>query len=283
MIFIADSGSTKADWKILTSNNEVQSYATRGFNPFFQDSETIEKALQEDFDESVPLSSATEVYYYGAGCSDSYRCSIVDVALQKIFPNAKIKVHHDLLACARALCGTSPGIACILGTGSNSCLYNGIEVIDNVTNVGSFFGDEGSGSHIGKELLRTYFYREMPKDILEAFEKYCPDGKREILNKTYDNPTPNVYLASFSKFISQQKPHPFVQRIVMDSFDEFVRRHVLKYEGCLNLKVNFVGSVAFHFQEILEVILASHNLELGKIIKQPIDSLVEFHQRMAAQ
>lgn len=283
MILIADCGSTKADWKILKSTGEVDSQSTRGFNPFIQNAITIESMLQEDFDDSLAKKEVKEVFFYGAGCSDTYRCNIVEAALQQLFPDAKIKVHHDLLASARALCGTEPGIACILGTGSNSCLYDGIEVVDNVTNVGSLLGDEGSGMHLGKTLLLGYFYREMPEEIRTAFEVFCPDGKRGILNKTYDSPTPNVYLASFSKFLSQNKEHPYIQNIVYNCFDEFITRHVLKYEGNQKIKIHFVGSVAFHYKDILDVVLASHSLSLGKVIKKPIDNLVAFHQKIAMQ
>lgn len=283
MILIADCGSTKADWKIITSSGEIQHQSTRGFNPFIQDTHAIEKILSEDFDDSLDKLASSKVFFYGAGCSDEYRNNIVELALKKTFPNARIKVNHDLLASARALCGTQPGIACILGTGSNSCLYDGIEVIDNVTNMGSLMGDEGSGFHLGKELLRGYFYREMPEDIQEAFEIFCPIGKRGILNKTYDSPTPNVYLASFTKFLSQNKSHPYIQNIIFKCFDEFVTKHIQKYEGNIHLKINFVGSIAFHFQEILESVLASHNLQLGKIIQKPINSLVDFHLKMAAK
>ncbi len=283
MILIADCGSTKADWKILKSTGEVDTQSTRGFNPFIQNAETIESMLKEDFDDSLAKKEVKQVFFYGAGCSDAHRCNIVEVALQQLFTDAKIKIHHDLLASARALCGTEPGIACILGTGSNSCLYDGIEVIDNVTNVGSLLGDEGSGMHLGKELLRGYFYREMPEEIRTAFEVFCPDGKRGILNKTYDSPTPNVYLASFSKFLSQNKEHPYIQNIVYNCFDEFITRHVLKYEGNQKIKIHFVGSVAFHYKNILDVVLASHSLSLGKVIKKPIDNLVAFHQKIAMQ
>ncbi|MFK8009825.1 MAG: hypothetical protein AB8H03_25955 [Saprospiraceae bacterium] len=283
MILIADSGSTKADWKTIHASGEVTDQSTRGFNPFIQNTEAIEAGLMEDFDKSLEKSKAKAVYYYGAGCSDDYRNSIVENALQKIFPNAKITVNHDLLASARALCGTEPGVACILGTGSNSCLYNGIEITDNVKNIGFLVGDEGSGSHIGKELLRGYFYREMPKDILTDFEKSFPEGQRGILDRIYDNPKPNVYLASFSKFLSSHQGHPYIQHLVFKSFDEFVRRHVLKYDGCQNLKINFVGSVAYYFKDILEIVLASYDLELGNIIKKPIDRLVEFHQKIASK
>jgi len=283
MILISDCGSTKADWRMITSSDEVKQQSTRGFNPFIQDTEAIEKILLLDFDDSFKKSEISKIYFYGAGCSDEYRNNMVATALKNVFPKTEIKVNHDLLASARALCGTSPGIACILGTGSNSCLYDGIEVIDNVTNMGSLMGDEGSGYHLGKELLRGYFYREMPKDILEAFEIFCPIGKRGILNKTYDNPTPNVYLASFTKFLSQNKSHPYVQNIVFQCFDEFITKHVQKYEGNIKLNINFVGSIAFHFQEILESVLASHNLKMGKIIQKPINSLVDFHIKMAAK
>jgi len=154
MILIADSGSTKADWRIITESGEVQSQSTSGFNPFFQNSETIEQTLRREFNGELQKEAAQHVFYYGAGCSDAYRCSIVEVAMQKLFPNASIQIDHDLLASARALCGTEAGIACILGTGSNSCLYDGKSVIDNVTNMGSFVGDEGSGMALGKALLR---------------------------------------------------------------------------------------------------------------------------------
>jgi len=278
MILIADSGSTKADWKIITSNGAVQSQSTRGFNPFFQDSETIETALRKEFTGQLKKEKATEVFYYGAGCSDAYRCGIVADALKNLFPKAEIHVNHDLLASARALCGNNSGIACILGTGSNSCLYDGIKVSDNVTNMGSFVGDEGSGMHIGKELLRGYFYREMPKELIPVFEEFCPDGKRGILNNIYDSDTPNVYLASFAKFISQNKEHLYIQKLVYTCFDEFVKRHVQKYDGHTSLPIHFVGSVAYYFKDILKLVLDMKNLTLGQVIKKPIDNLVEFHK-----
>lgn len=283
MILIADSGSTKADWKILHPSGEVSDQSTRGFNPFIQNSEAIETGLLEDFDDSLERSKAKSVYYYGAGCSDDHRNLIVEIALQKIFPNAKITVNHDLLASARAVCGVKPGIACILGTGSNSCLYDGIEIIDNIKNMGFLVGDEGSGSHIGKELLRGYFYREMPKAILEDFERSYPEGHRGILDRIYDNPKPNVYLASFSRFLSSHRGDPYIQHIVNKSFDEFVKRNILKYDGCQSLKIHFVGSVAYYFREILEIVLSSYDLEIGNVIKKPIERLVAFHQKIESK
>lgn len=277
MVLIVDSGSTKADWKVIAKNGEVTSQSTRGFNPFYQNAETIEISIVEDLDKDLEKYQVSKIYYYGTGCSSDHRNSIVEEALQKVFPNAKIEVNHDLLASARAVCGNESGVACILGTGSNSCLYDGKKIIDKVSNMGFLVGDEGSGSHIGKELLRGYFYREMPKEIVAEFEKFCPDGKVEIIARIYDSPTPNVYLASFAKFLSTNKTHPYIQQIVHESFDIFVTRHVLKYDGCLNLKINFVGSVAYYFREILDVVLASHNLQLGTVIKKPIDNLVKFH------
>ena len=278
MILIADSGSTKADWKIIMPSGDIQFQSTNGFNPFFQDSETIETTLRKQFTDELKKDEATEVYYYGAGCSDDIRCEIVAVALRKLFPNAEIHVNHDLLAAARALCGDQPGIACILGTGSNSCLYDGKEVIDNVDNMGSFVGDEGSGMHIGKELLKGYFYREMPEELIPIFEEFCSDGKQGILSNIYDNDTPNVYLASFSRFMSENRDYLYIQRIVFNCFEEFIKRHVQKYEGHTKLDIHFVGSVAFYFRDILNLVLEMKSLTLGNIIKQPIDSLMLYHQ-----
>ncbi|MEM6966030.1 MAG: hypothetical protein AAF573_14780 [Bacteroidota bacterium] len=279
MVFIADSGSTKTDWKLLSTDGNVSTESTRGFNPYFWDSEAITAALFEDFEEGLEREKIQEIYFYGAGCSDVYRCDIIKKGLLGFFPNADIKVGHDLIACARAACGTEAGVVCILGTGSNSCLYDGSKITDNVASLGSWIGDEGSGLHLGKELLRSYFYREMPKDIIAAFKLFCPDGKREILNKTYSHPTPNVYLASFSKFLSERQSHPYVQQIVLKCFDEFLTRHVLKYKGVSKLPIHFVGSIAFHFEDSLKVALTKYDLKLGNVLQKPIDSLVEFHRK----
>ena len=277
MIVIADGGSTKADWRIVFNGKTQQSFSTIGFNPFFFTSEAIEKELNHTFVKEFPVNKVTKVYYYGAGCSDAYRCSILKEGLQPIFPSAKVIVDHDLMAAARATCGGEPGIACILGTGSNSCNYDGEKIIDHITNLGHLLGDEGSGNYLGKMLIKGYFYREFPDDIKIKFEETYALGKRELINRIYDFKTANVFLASFAKFLSDNKDHIYIQQLVNKGFSEFIDRHVRKYKNHNTLPIHFVGSVAYHFEEILDLVLQERNLQLGMIIKKPIDNLVEYH------
>ncbi|PSR08616.1 MAG: hypothetical protein DA408_14410 [Bacteroidetes bacterium] len=277
MKIIVDSGSTKADWKFLAPHQEMMLH-TIGFNPVFHSSEFIGSEIQKEFKGIIDLQQEAEIYFYGAGCWDKSRNAVVAEGLKQVFPNASIEVHHDLLAAARATCGREPGISCIIGTGSNTCLYDGIDVRDNVTNLGYLCGDEGSGTHLGKKLIRHYFYREMPKDLLDKFETFIGGGKQTILDTVYNGEPPNVYLASFTRFMSEHTYHPFIQRILYRSFAEFIDRHVRKYEGHMRLPVHFIGSIAFVFQDMLKIVLTERAMHAGIFIKQPIDRLVEYHR-----
>lgn len=275
MIVIADSGSTKADWKLVGSS-VANSITTMGFNPVFHTTELISGELSKAFRE-LNKEDATNVYYYGSGCWDQNRKQVIRDALTQVFRKAEILVEHDLLGAARATCGAEPGIACILGTGSNTCLYDGVDVVDNVTNLGYLIGDEGSGTHLGKRLIRAYFYRELPSELKEALEAWLPGGQAEILDKVYGKDTPNVYLASFTKFLAEHKDHFYVQRLIYRSFTEFLDRHVRKYEGHLSLPVHFIGSIAYTFQDLLRIALEERHMMPGIFIKKPIDQLVKFH------
>lgn len=277
MIAIVDSGSTKADWKIICPAGKSSSASTTGFNPFFQDADYIYKSLKKQLTGKEWLTGITSVYYYGAGCSDAYRCEIVRTALSRFFPGAEVSIHHDILASARATCGNEPGIACILGTGSNSCLYDGQKIIDNVTNLGYLLGDEGSGGHLGKRLIQGYFYRELPDDIKADFEERFPSGERALINEIYGVEKPNVYLASFARFISDHKTHFYIQQLVSQTFGEFLDRHVRKYNGHNTLPIHFVGSVAYHFKNILKIAIDERDLHMGIVLKKPIDNLAQFH------
>lgn len=277
MLIIVDSGSTKADWQVINTDGSRELHTTMGFNPFFHDEDRIETELKKSFVKDVNVVEAKKIYFYGAGCSDKMRCEIVKRGLERIFVNAEtIAVEHDLLGSARATCGNEAGIACIIGTGSNTCLYDGKDVIDNVSNLGYLLGDEGSGSHLGKLLIRAYFYRELPDDMIEFFHEEYGNNKRVILNKIYGD-SPNVYLASFARFFSKHKSHFYIQKLANEAFAELTRRHILKYNGCNNIPIHFVGSVAYHFQDILKTTLEEHNLSLGVVIQKPIDALVDFH------
>lgn len=217
------------------------------------------------------------LYYYGAGCWDARRKKIVSDAFRQVFPNMEVHILHDLLAAARAACGVSPGIACILGTGSNSVLYDGEKEVDNVTNLGFHLGDEGSGAAIGKELVKSYFYREMPSELHPLMLVSCPNGKQDILDNVYGGGVPAAYLASFTRHFSDQKAHPFVFNLIRNCFNEFLQRHVVKYEGHQNIPIHFIGSIAFHFVEILESLIVEHGLKMGRVLQKPIDELFNFH------
>ncbi len=279
MLIIVDSGSTKADWKIIDNHGNHELLHTIGFNPFYISSEEIAAELRKEFVQQVPVEAAKAIYFYGAGCSSPIRCKVIETGLQKIFPNARIEVMHDLLAAARATCFHDPGVACIVGTGSNSCEYNGKKITDNVSNLGYLVGDEGSGSHLGKKLIQAYFYRELPEDLEMEFERTFPGGKKAILNQIYGDSPANVYLASFAKFLSNYKHHLFVQKLVFDCFAEFIDRHVRKYDNHLKHPVHFIGSVVYHFREVMQLVLKERGMEMGKIIQKPIDNLVKFHLR----
>ncbi len=279
MIVVVDSGSTKADWKMINSAG-TKTISTMGFNPVFHSENKIYQELQEAFDGSVRPAEATRVFYYGAGCWDAKLKGVVHNALSRIFYNANIEVEHDLLGAARSTCGREPGIACILGTGSNTCLYDGTNVIDNVTNLGYLIGDEGSGTHLGKSLIRAYFYRELPHSLKKKLEEAYPGGKQEMLGNIYGKETPNVYLASFTKFMSQNIEHPFIQRLLYNSFAEFIDRHVRKYQNHLALPIHFIGSVAYYFQDSIRIVLEERAMHSGIFIQKPIDNLVSFHTKI---
>lgn len=277
MIAIIDSGSTKADWRVIHPNGAQYSFGTSGYNPFILSIDDIQQGLQSELDENLETDKFTDIFFYGAGCSDHYRCSLVQEAFIRVFKSANVVVDHDIIACARACLGHQPGIACILGTGSNSCLYDGEKITDHITNLGYLVGDEGSGGHLGKKLLRAYFYRELPSDIKVAFEARFPEGEREILNRIYNKDKPNVYLASFARFISDHKDHFYIQNMVSQAFDKFIKRHVCKYEGHTSLPIGIVGSVAFHFKNILKICLEERGMNMGVVLKKPIDNLVNYH------
>jgi len=277
MIAIADGGSTKVDWRIMFDNEEFMAFSSKGYNPFFWKFEAVAKDLTATIPEGLDPNLLKEVHFYGSGCSDESRCKIIKDAFQIIFPNATIVVEHDLLASARSTCGANAGIACILGTGSNSCEYDGTDITDNVTNLGFMLGDEGSGGDLGKRIIRSYFYREMPADLCTKLEAVYPMDKSAVFDKIYVDKSPNVYLAKFSKFCSHNNSHPFIQQLAKSAFNEFITRHVLKYSGHQTYPIHFIGSVAFHFKSILEEVILEHNLKMGIVIKKPIDNLVRYH------
>ncbi|MGZ3865436.1 MAG: hypothetical protein ACXVC6_09380 [Bacteroidia bacterium] len=280
MILLADSGSTKTTWVLLSDDKKMTEAATQGFNPYFQTSRIIEDAVRNELSKEI-LANAKEknlvVYYYGAGCSSDDKVKTVKTALQNVFVNANVSVHHDLLASARALCGHNPGIACILGTGSNSCYYDGKEVKENIPSVGYFFGDYGSGGHIGKKLIQAYFDDKIPADLKAKFAAMHDFDREYILDNIYQKPMPNRFLASYGKIAAEFIQHPFIRTMIKKCFTDFLMYQVEKYSPHKLLPINFVGSVAYSNKDLLLEVIAERGLKPGIILRSPMSGLIEFH------
>lgn len=278
MILIADSGSTKTTWCLLNlESGEKEIIQTAGINPFYQDSDTIIKTLEAEF--SSRERDFDAIYFYSAGCSNPSISKVAFNALNQFFNTETLEIESDLMAAAHALCGNSEGIACILGTGSNSCHYNGKEVVENVSPLGFILGDEGSGAVIGKKLLADVLKNQLPEHIREAFFNQYKTGNAEILENIYKKPFPNRYAAGFTKFISEHKTEQALQQLILQSFDDFLTRNVLQYNKAKELPVHFTGSIAYYFRDLLSIALEKRQLKPGNIIKDPIEGLIEFHQK----
>lgn len=284
MILIADSGSTKTDWRLIDSKNINHHFSTIGFNPYFQDTITIANEIRENLLSKMNILPLTDlktdplfIYFYGAGCSTIEKNEIVKIAIQQVFPSSIIEVDHDLLAAARALLGNEKGIAAILGTGSNSGYYDGEKIVENVSSLGFILGDEGSGAYIGKRFIQDYLNKELPKTIAEKFYdtyKLTPD---QILDAVYKKPMPSKFLASFSKFINENKDERYFIDLIEFNFEQFFNKHICKYSNHREVTVNCVGSVAFYYCEPLKAVAARKGIHIGKIIETPIQKLSDFH------
>jgi glucosamine kinase len=276
MILIADSGSTKTDWVLADENLERHPFTTSGINPFILSAEQIENILVTQIHIGIDRSSIKEIYFYGAGCSDEVRCGMIRESLKKLFSNAQIEVNHDLLGAARALCGNERGIAAILGTGSNSCLYDGEKIIESIPSLGYILGDEGSGAHIAKKFIAAYIYREMPDDLKSNVDG---DGitKENVIQELYGSAAPSAYLAGYMTTVTKYIQHPFVTALVKNSFAEFLEHHICRYTGFKEIPMHCTGSVAYNFSNLLKEAAAEKKVTVGRIIDKPIHTLADFH------
>ncbi|AYA36768.1 N-acetylglucosamine kinase [Hymenobacter oligotrophus] len=283
MILIADGGSTKTSWCQLDLANPQDRihFNTEGYNPYFIDTEGIVKSLDGSLPEALPREAVTQVSYYGAGCSTAANVGIVEKAMRLTFPNANVYVGHDLLAAARALLGREAGFAAILGTGTNSAIYDGQDIAHNIDSLGYFLGDEGSGSWIGKRLLRDYMRRLLPDGLQDAFKQEYGLENEQIFDRIYNQPLPNRFLASFSKFAYEHNNVSYCRDIVVEGFEAFFQNLVIRYPDYQNYTFNCVGSVGYNFRDALAQVARAHGMQVGKIIRSPIDSLVDYHVEVA--
>lgn len=276
MLLIADCGSTKVDWRAIAEDGTVKSVNTEGINPVFLSSEDISKILEEKVVPAIGT-DVKEIYFYGAGILAPELAKVLSDAFDKVFPGNKSFVASDLLAAARALCGHSAGIACIMGTGANTCFYDGNEIVNNVRAGGFILGDEASGGVLGKKLMADFIKGLLPKEIEEEFVKRYDLDYPKIVAKVYKEPLPSRFLASFSPFINEFRSHPHIDNLLRTSFSEFFTRNIFSYDY-KNHDVNLVGSVAYYYQDILKEVAATHGVKIGKILKTPIDGLIEYHK-----
>ena len=282
MILIADGGSTKCSWCQLDDAHNRVYFNTEGYNPDFMDTAAIAASLTHNLPETLPREQITDVYFYGAGVSSAQKAEVIAGALRQVFSKAKAHVTEDLLAAARALLGHKPGFAAILGTGTNSCLYDGEKVTYNVDSLGYFLGDEGSGSYFGKRLLRDYLRNLLPDGLQDALRaEYHLGSRNEILDRLYNQPLPNRYLANFAKFAYDHNNVGYCRDIVLEGFETFFQNLVLHYPRYQEYTFNCVGSVGYNFRDVLTQVAKNHGMEVGKIIRSPIDDLVAYHDGLA--
>ena len=276
-VLIADSGSTKTQWCLLTGNKKKM-ISTQGISPYFLNDETLGKILSDELLPQTGKIEIDEIFYYGTGCSNLVNISLVKRGLKKIYPGAAIKVDHDLLGAAKALCGDEKGIACILGTGSNSCYYNGKKIVKNSPGLGFILGDEGSGTYLGKKVLQYYLYNTFDAELMDKFKNKYPQTNSEILDNVYKTALPNRYLAGFVTFLIENRGHFMIENIIEDSINDFFFNHVYKYRESWTMPINFVGSVAYGFKDVLAEMCKDYELKLGKVIKSPMDGLIKYHK-----
>lgn len=279
MILLAESGSTKTDWRLLEGSVVKTSVQTDGINPYFQEQDQIVAILNEQLRPKLVVHDVTEIYYYGTGITDNDKRKVVSGALQKVLIKAQeIEIESDVIAAARGLLGKSVGIACILGTGSNSCFFDGEKVALQVPPLGFWLGDEGSGGHLGKQLILSYLHKEMSDEVRCLFEaKYGVFDRMPVIENAYRKPNPNRYFASFSPFLLENAAHPEIEKLINNSFRLFFEKYLLKYPDIHKIPVGFVGSVAHYYRSFLEAEAAIQGIKVKQILKAPMDGLITFH------
>ncbi|GGH01604.1 hypothetical protein GCM10011416_20470 [Polaribacter pacificus] len=280
MILIADGGSTKADWIAIDSNkNEVFRVTTLGLNPAVIAPKELTNRIVNMFQLMEVKETVSAIYFYGAGCGTPKPVAILSTILEDIFPKAKVVVAEDMLAAVYASTGLNPALVCILGTGSNSCYFNGEELEMKTASLGYTLMDEASGNFFGKQLLRDYYYEKMPKNIAVKFNKQFDLDVDTVKFNLYRQPNPNMYLASFAKFMFEFKDEKYIKKMIKKGFVHFFKYRILPYNKTAETPIYFIGSIAYYFKDILEQVASKYQLVITDVIQRPIDNLVAFHSK----
>ncbi len=278
MILIADAGSTKTAWVMV--NNErmiVGKFESGGLNPTVFDEVTLSKNIARNNEIFNHASYIKEIYLYGSGVDSEEAHDKLKKVLTGLFENAEIQIYSDMLAAARATAGKDPGIVSILGTGSNSCYYDGNEMVKSLGYFGYLLMDDASGNWFGRQLLRDYYYKKMPKQLKTQFKQEFNINHKSVLKSLYEKAQPNTYLASFAPFLSRHSKSKYIKDLISKGFEEFVTQQLSAYKEYREVPLHFNGSVAYVFQKELLEVLEKHNLKAGKIIKDPLENLIDYH------
>lgn len=283
MILAADSGSTSTNWALVSTKGLEKQIDTKGINPYYMKEEDILRIIQDELLPSLAAEQRKlidEIYFYGSGCSTPAKFQLMRNALQCISPNASVFPDHDVLASARASCGEDKGIACILGTGSNSCIYDGKNVIKNAVSLGYLLGDEGSSVHIGKLFLTRFLKQQVSTELKQAVDVQFRLSFEDILNGLYQTDKPNRFIATFTYYvIDHVHEFPELEEIVRASFTGFVQEYIRPFPESKTWPINFVGSVAFLLQDILKDVFEKEGFRVNRVIRYPIEGLVNYHQQ----
>ncbi len=278
-ILLADSGATKCEWCLMLPNKKARVFFTQGISPYFQNAAQIELIIRNELVPELKKQVITEVYYYGTGCASAVNAKQVQKAISSVFPEAGVEVTHDLMGAAKALCGREKGIACILGTGSNSCYYDGKKIAKNSPGLGYVLGDEGSGAYLGKKVIQYFLYNTFDEELRYKFDLKYNTDKVAILEQVYKQPLPNRYLASFALFLTENRGHYMVENIIEDGLNDFFFTHLCKFGESWKYPINFVGGVAYGFKDKIVELCESYEFEFGQVLKNPMEGLIKYHKQ----
>lgn len=273
---IADSGSTKTEWCLLNGKKKTIIYS-QGMSPYFINDVQMEAILKQEVLPHLKKIAVEEIFYYGTGCSNPANVKMVKKALKNCFAVARVNVETDVDGAAKGLCGNEKGIACILGTGSSSCYYNGKRIVKNNPGLGYILGDEGSGAYLGKKVIQYYLYNTFDEDLRSRFDAKFVTNANEILNAVYKQPLANRYLASFAIFLAENRGHYMIENIIEDGFNDFFYNHVYKFRESWKYPVHFTGGIAFGFKDVLAEMCDSYQLQLGNVLRNPMEGLIKYH------
>lgn len=279
MFIVADSGSTKVSWRIVTDSGEVVPVSTAGINPVFTDDASVARTLTEEILSVAGETFVGDIFFYGAGIVDTKTKERLRTCFKSVFPMCALYAESDMLAAARALFGHNAGIACILGTGSNSCFYDGEKIAVSTKAGGFILGDEAGGAYFGKRLLSDYIKGVLPKELERDFSEKFGLDYASIVSKVYKEPLPGRFLASFSPFLYEHKESDYVSALLKNGFEAFLRRNLHRFDT-ERYSVSFVGSIAYYYSDILRETVSSMGMKPGIILKEPIDALVGFHKKV---